>query len=343
MPTPDEYIKSLETDPKQRPGQPQPPKPPKHLVRKIIRGIIVVFSVTVVLAVIYLAFLMSKLSANPFDFGPLAGSDSGRVNVLVLGIGDPGHAGEKLSDSMMVMSINTQTKQVAMISLPRDMRVDIPGYYTTKINAANALGGPTLAAQTVSNTLAIPINYYLETNFSGLKQAVDSVGGIDITVKDRLYDPEYPCADNEYKVCGLDIKPGNYHMNGALALQYARCRKGTCGNDFGRAERQQEVIQAVEAKALNVSLLWHPWRLTNLEAAFRTNITTNLSTSGLIQVFNYLHQPHQTINAVFSTSPGGMLKGSGSSDLVPIGGDYTQIQTYVQNVFTLPPPPTPNQ
>jgi len=336
MPSPDDYLKSIGDT---TPLGPQSPRPKRHWLRNFL----LLVGLVVVGVVAYLLYTLTTLSANPLDFGALSG-DGGRTNILILGIGDPGHAGEKLSDTMMVMSLDTQGQRVALISIPRDLRVNIPGYGYGKINEANALGGPQLAEQVVSNTLGIPIHYYMQTNFTGLKQAVDAVGGIDITVKTELRDPEYPCSTNENASCGLDIKPGQYHMNGAVALEYARCRKGTCGNDFGRALRQQEVVKAVETKALDPWLILHPVRLNHLAAAFRDNIRTDLSTNDLLTVFDVLHKSPAPVDVVFSTSPGGLLGGvAGSSDLLPIGGSYAPLQEAAQNVFTANPPPQPNQ
>ncbi|HEX3082110.1 MAG TPA: LCP family protein, partial [Candidatus Saccharimonadia bacterium] len=226
-----------------------------------------ILTIAVLCAVIYIGYIVSivaKISTNSFQLGSPSADASGRTNVLLLGVGDPGHAGEGLSDTMMVVSFDSVGKHMAYFSIPRDLRVEIPGYGSSKINAADVYGGVKLAEQTVSNTLQAPINYYVKTDFSGLKGIVDAVGGLDIDVKDHLVDTEYPCDDNQYRVCGLDIKPGMQHMDGARVLQYVRCRKGTCGNDFGRAARQQEVIGLLKPKILDWSLVWQPVRLQKL-------------------------------------------------------------------------------
>jgi LCP family protein required for cell wall assembly len=229
---------------------------------------------------------------------------------------------------------------VAMVSVPRDLRVRVSGYGFSKVNAANAYGGAALAQQTIANTLGIPIHYYLTTNFKGLAQAVDAVGGLDVTVKERLYDSEYPCDDNQYKACGIDIAAGNYHMDGALALKYSRCRKGTCGNDFGRAARQQEIIQKLRDKVSTPAVYLSPTTDAALLGAVSSNSQTNMSANNLLELAWDLKGSKQTINFVLSTSPGGFLRGdpAGSSDLLPLGGDFSDIQDYVKNIFTLPVP-----
>jgi LCP family protein required for cell wall assembly len=341
MPSPDQYLNSLDDQkhqvkpPKQRAGW-------RKILKRTILSILAIIGVALVVGIIIIWQNLAKLSINPLDFGPLS-SDNGRTNILVMGIGDPGHAGENLSDTMMVISLDHSGKQVAMISLPRDLRVNVPGYGFNKINTANSLGGPQLAEQTVSNTLGIPIQYYIKTDFTGLKQAIDAVGGIDVTVTERLTDPEYPCAANEGIACGIDIKPGTYHMDGTLALQYARCRKGTCGNDFGRAARQQDVIQKLRDKIVSPGFYLNPAADTALLAAISNNSQTDLSVNDMAKVGWEMKHATRTVSAVFSTAPGGYLRGdpAGSSDLLPTGGSFGAIQDYVANVFTKDAPPAP--
>jgi len=231
--------------------------------------------------------------------------------------------------------LNTKTHKVAEVSVPRDLRVNIPGYGEGKINQANEDGGPQLAEQTVSNTLNIPINYYVKSDFSGLKQLVDAVGGIDVNVTQRLYDPEYPCDSDQYKVCGLDIEPGMQRMDGTKALQYVRCRKGTCGDDFGRATRQQRVINLVRKKVVNWNVLLNPSKLTPIVEAVRNGIQTDMGSAQMLQFARGWQQGQQNQPVTFVPSiENGYLTTSGASDLVPVGGDFTRLQQHVQNIFT---------
>jgi LCP family protein required for cell wall assembly len=338
MPTPDQFATALE-------GQPAPTPAPRRRrpVRRWRWGriIAIVLVVALVATAAYGVILfqnVAKISTQPLDFSGLATDTSGRTNVLLLGQGDPGHAGEGLTDTIMVLSIDSHTNRVAQISLPRDLRVNISGYGTSKINAANAYGGIDVAVQTVSQTLDIPIHYYIKTNFGGLKDLVDAVGGIDVDVKERLADPEYPCDDNQYKSCGLVIEPGLQHMNGTRALQYVRCRKGTCGNDFGRAARQQEVIGLVRQKLVQWQTLLNPAKLTPVTAALHSGVTTDMGTIQMLLFARIWQQSqnNQPIRLVLHTGTGGYLKTSGTSDLVPVDGTFAAIQDRVQNIFTEP-------
>ena len=292
----------------------------------------------------YLATRAGKISTNPFNFSTkLKGEDEGRVNILLLGVGDPGHDGETLADTNMVVSIDTKNNKVAMISIPRDTRVYIPGEGYHKINNAHAIGeqqkppqGIELAQKTVEETLDIPIHYYVRANFSGLKQAVDAVGGIDIDVREALNDPEYPCEKNEWKSCGFKIKAGPTHMDGATALKYARCRKGNCGDDFGRALRQQEVLRKVQEKASSMQTLSDPKKLTGLIEAAANNIKTNMSPTEMQRAYEISKKVDQNsiIDVVFSTKTNGFLKQDpSSSDLLPVAGNFDEIQRFVAKIF----------
>jgi LCP family protein required for cell wall assembly len=239
----------------------------------------------------------------------------------------------------MVLSVNTRTKQVAQISLPRDLRVNVPGYGYNKVNTAHAYGGVALAQQVVANTLGIPIHYYVKTDFRGLKAVVDAVGGIDVEVKDRLYDIEYPCEDNQYKSCGLDIKPGLQHMDGSKALQYARCRKGTCGDDFGRAARQQEVMDLVREKIVRWDIVLRPDDLFDVTSAIRDNLETNLGPVQMVLFARSWQESTKRVHFVLSTKEDGLLAGdSRSSDLLPVGGDFDDIQERAKDIFSYEAP-----
>ena len=311
--------------------------------KKITLIVFLVLLAALIAAAVYAFLHLSKISTNPFNFvSKLKGEDEGRVNILLLGIGDPGHDGGNLSDTNMVVSLNTKTNpaQVSMISIPRDTRVYIPGHGYAKINEANSAGGPQLAEQTVSDTLGIPIHYYVTADFTGLKQAVDAVGGVDINAPDDLYDPEYPCDNNQYRSCGFKLKAGQQHMDGTTALKYARCRKGTCGDDFGRAIRQQQVLQAMREKALSLQTLSNPAKVTNLINAAGDNIKTDLSLANIQRLRDLTKNLNTSDinNVVFSTKPNGFLKQDPySSDLLPVGGNFDDIQAFVQNIFTLGP------
>lgn len=316
------------------------PEPPRW--RRRLRRLFGFIVLIMALLVGYAVFNVASVSERPLAVAPLLGDDNGRTNVLLLGVGDPGHAGQKLSDTNMVVILDKNSKRVATVSLPRDLRVRIPGYGFQKLNTANALGGDELAAETVSQVLDIPIHYTVTTNFTGLKELVDAVGGVEVNVEKRLYDPEYPCDGNQYRSCGFELEPGVQVLDGSTALKYVRCRKGTCISDFERAERQQEVLAQLRKKLASSSVLANPLRVQAVTTALRQNLKTTMGPAELARFGQLMQeaQKNEPVSLVLSTSTEGLLVNArGSSDLVPAGGSFLRIQQRVANIFDTPATP----
>ncbi len=280
--------------------------------------------------------------AGAVDPTKLKGEGDGRINILLLGIGGSGHDGGQLSDTMMVASIDPVNKTVAMLSIPRDLYVKVPGYGATKINAANAYGGPDLAKTVVGRILDLPIHYYVQLDFSGFKQAVDSVGGVDIKNTEKLYDPDYPC-DNDRGYCSFNLPVGQYHMDGKMALKFARCRHGSCGNDFGRAARQQQLLIALRQKSLQASTLSNPVKLAGLIDSIGNHVRTDMQlneTEKMASIIKDLDATKATSKVLDNTAEGLLVDGSGQfpgagSILIPKAGpfDYSDIQELAHSIF----------
>ena len=202
-----------------------------------------------------------------FDLPPWNGRE--RLNVLVLGIDSRGVAGDtQNTDTMIVLSIDPVNRTAAMLSVPRDTLVAIPGHGSQKVNAAFALGGPDLAQKTIEGLLGIRINSYALINFQAFTDIVDSVGGALVDVKRPVRDESYPTAD--YWVERLNIQPGPQLMAGELALKYARSRHDS--NDFSRAKRQQDVISAIRARISTDGMVARlPAIVNNVGSAVETN------------------------------------------------------------------------
>jgi LCP family protein required for cell wall assembly len=277
----------------------------------------------------------------------LKGESSGRVNILLLGVGDPGHAGEQLSDTIMVISYDVASKQVSMISVPRDLYVKINDTCgTNKINYAHACGeqnkslggGPAVAMSTISKVLDIPIHYYVRVNFTGFKDVVDAVGGVDINVEKDLYDPYYP-ADDGLGNKALNIKAGMQHMNGATALRYARSRETT--SDFDRARRQQQVLVAIKGKLMSTDTFLNPSKIISISTALGNNVKTDFDLSYAQRAIDLFKKVDtgSIKNLVFDNSEKGLLTDSTSDYagyiLVPRAGmfNYTKMQAAAKNIF----------
>ena len=183
-----------------------------------------------------------------------------RVNILLLGIDErTTQKGPWRTDTMIMLTVDPTTKAAGMLSIPRDLWVPIPGFEENRINTAHFLGdfkeypggGPALAKKTVQLNLGIPIHYYIRVNFSGFEKVIDSIGGIDVEVPREINDPKYP--DSNFGYDPLHIPAGQHHMNGQLALKYARTRHGS--SDFDRIKRQQQVVFAVRDRIMQFGLL----------------------------------------------------------------------------------------
>ena len=216
-----------------------------------------------------------------------------RINILLLGIDkrdDEPIAGTR-SDTMMLASIDPVSKSAALISLPRDMWVRIPGCTARegctggqqRVNVAHAVGGPELAVQTVASDFGVPIQFYARVDFRGFEQLVDAVGGVVIDVDTPVKDDEYPTADYGYQ--RIYFGPGPQLMDGPTALEYARSRHGT--SDFARAGRQQKVLVSLRNRALQLNMLSHAPELVDI---VRKSLSTNLSPTQMLSLAKLLSQ-----------------------------------------------------
>ncbi|MBN1266560.1 MAG: LCP family protein [Anaerolineales bacterium] len=206
-----------------------------------------------------------------------------RITILLMGLDYRDWvegSGYPRTDSMMLASIDPIAKTGSMLSIPRDLFVEIPyaGYVHNRINAAYPLGeqyqlpggGPQLAMETVEDLMGIPIDYYAVIDFYVFEQFVDEIGGIDVLVHDRM--KISPIGKLSYW-----LEPKAYHLDGADALAYARVRKVE-GGDFSRAERQQQVAMAVRDRILGFDVLPSliaraPELYMELSGGVRTNLT----------------------------------------------------------------------
>lgn len=209
-----------------------------------------------------------------------------RVNVLLLAIDKrQGEVGPFRTDTMILATLDPRTKTGGMLSIPRDLYVPIPlpGVGDNRINTANFFGdsskypggGPALAKKTVEYNLGVPVHFYVLIDFNGFRKIVDTLGGIDIDVPAPIDDNEYPTEN--YGIKSIHIPAGHVHMDGELALEYARTRHTT--SDFDRSRRQMQIILAIRDKALRIDALS---KLPLLIVQFKNSIETDLSPQQVI-------------------------------------------------------------
>jgi LCP family protein required for cell wall assembly len=222
----------------------------------------------------------------PIEVTPVPWNSNQRVTILMLGLDYRdwvANMGAPRSDTMFLVTIDPITNQGGMLSIPRDLWVEIPGFGFNRINTAYMFGeayhlpggGPGLAMQVVENLLGVPIQYYAVVEFSTFEKLIDEIGGIDVEVKERI-----KIAPIGRNAMWLDPKP--YHLDGAEALAYARVRKYG-GGDFGRAERQQQVALAVIDRVVGFDMI--PTLVTKAPSLYQglsEGIRTNLSLDEMI-------------------------------------------------------------
>ncbi len=288
---------------------------------------------------------IKNLVANPDDY--LKGEEDDRINIMLAGIGGAGHEGAYLADTIIVASIKPSTKEVATISIPRDLYVEIGDYGWRKINNALAFGimndypggGELLLKETVEKVLNIPIHYYARIDFEGFRQAIDDVSGIDVYVDNTFTDYSYP--DYNYGYQTISFTQGWTHMDGETALQYARSRHGNNGegSDFARSERQQKVLFALRDKFISINTIINPNKIiTTLEHLGNHN-KTNMQIWEMVELGKIVKdiQSDNIINQVLDTGQNGLLKSETTQDgayiLTPTSGDFGEIQSLVANIF----------
>lgn len=228
-------------------------------------------------------------------------SRDGRTNILLLGIGGGDHAGADLTDTILVLSLNTKKKTMAMTSVPRDLWSDT---LKDKVNSAYHYGeekkeggGITLAKVVVEDVVGLPIHYVLLIDFSGFEDIINIAGGITVDVPKAFTDPEFPIAGKEEDLCDGDpefacryetvtFDQGQQYMDGERALTYVRSRhaQGEEGSDFARSRRQQEVLVALTGKLKSPRTWLPPSRAIRLFTAFDRATTTDMRVGELATV-----------------------------------------------------------
>ncbi len=276
----------------------------------------------------------------------LVGEGSDRINILMLGIGGEGHDGPELTDTIIFASYRPSTDEVGMLSIPRDMTVEIPGYGWRKVNHANAFGeigekgtGPELAAEVIGDTLNQDIHYYVKVDFAGFADLIDDLGGVDIYVENTFTDYQYPTDD--YLVETIHFDEGWMHMDGETALKYVRSRHGNNGegSDFARARRQQQLLMAVKEKSMSAGTILNPSKISNILTTLSDHIETNLSAWEIIRLATLGRDidPEKIQNHVLDNSADSPLYATslnGAYVLLPKNDDWGPIERMAANVFS---------
>lgn len=347
----------------------QPVKQGRPRWKKILRGCAIVLIAIIVATGGYLGYKFFRDFGwqnflSLFDQTKLKGEDVGRVNILLAGdsADDPGHSGADLTDSIMLVSIDTKTNKAFMLSIPRDLYVNIPNNGYAKINEAYEdgqaehfsesgypAGGMGLLEETVSQKFNVPINYYALINYTAFRDAVNAVGGITVNIQSDdprgLYDPSIDWTTHGPLV---NLTNGPHTLNGEQALDLARARGDAYGSygfplaDFNRTQHQRQMLLALAAKASSLGVLSNPVKVGDLFDAYGKNVKTDFHLNELRRLNTIMKKiPQSRISSAAlegATYSGrknvNLVQGadySGEDVLVPTAGldNYTQIDNYV--------------
>ncbi len=348
----------------------KPPKQKKTRKKKSWpRRIFKLLGILLLLAVLAFGarFVMdiAKLTGNSNPFALLGAfqraplkNENGRVNVLVAGnsADDAGHNGATLTDSIMVLSLDTKKNTAMMLSIPRDLWVEVPGYGHSKINAAAANGGMDKLSEVVETNLDMPIHYTALVNYGAFKDMVDAVGGITITIKSDnpkgIYDSSLDWTSRT--CCALAKYPnGPVNLNGQQALNLARARGEGVGSygfnaDFTRTEHQRLMLLGIREKAMSSSTLSNPLKISNLVSAIGANVKTDLQLKEIQTLYSYAKEVDvnkidsyniNTLKGEDETMLQNYTSPDGQSALIPAAGidDFSEISAQIKRLFTASP------
>jgi LCP family protein required for cell wall assembly len=296
-------------------------------------------------------------SQNNVSFAPASEivSEKGVYNTVLLGYGGGGHAGSLLTDSIIVVHVNTNNKTAALISIPRDLWVN--GNH--KINAEASINGFQNEGGVIKNVTGLPIDYFVAIDFSGFSKLIDNLGGISVNVPKTFDDPYYPIAGLENETCGktadeinalkakysdhqleiqftcryehLHFDQGPATLDGTTALKFVRSRHGD--SDFGRSERQFAVLKGILSKLISL----HAFNKTgDTINSLVTMVKTNLNASVIKSLIEVIGDTGTyKITDIHLTTQNLLIDGRSSQGayiLNPKAGmfNFSEIKSYIQ-------------
>jgi LCP family protein required for cell wall assembly len=217
---------------------------------------------------------------------PAASTTSTAFTILLLGSDDDSkfESNAVLTQSMILVRVNPATKHVTMLSIPRDLWVPLSVGGSAKIDAAYSYGGAPTAIATVERNFGIRVDDYVWVGLRGLVKLIDYMGGVDLTTSNAVLDDFYPADlenSNPYSYKRVAVLPGPQHLDGLHALEYVRSRHGDIQEDFGRSQRQQQVLLALRAKTKTVNATDLPGIVATFSGEFKTSI--NLTDFGRLR------------------------------------------------------------
>jgi LCP family protein required for cell wall assembly len=279
----------------------------------------------------------------------LRGEELGRVNILLLGKTGKGYPGKDLTDTIMVASVDVNNRRFAMLSIPRDTYIPLSDGVFSKINTIYAstkdandsfLG----IRDAVSTVTGLPIHYVVLADYDGFKQVVDAVGGVHVMVDRDIYDTRFPGPHYSYET--FSLSKGFHKLDGETALKYVRERHSDPLGDFGRAARQQQVIQSLRDAVMSAQTFLNPIAVSKLLESLEENIRTDIPIEALPRVIA-LAKETDLVNVetvvLDAWKPESLLRvshmytknGQRMFTLVPRVGTFEEIHEVSERIFDL--------
>lgn len=229
-----------------------------------------------------------------------------RINIMIVGIGGKQQPrGPNLTDTLIVASIDPVNNKADLLSIPRDLFVQIPGNGSTKVNEAYVYGfdatesgdrtqkqkaGLDLLERTLDEVLDIDIHYHVLVDYAAFRQGVDAVGGLDVYVPENLAVTERLWDDGTGQHYLLDVGEGQQHFDGTRALFFSRSRYTSARSDFDRSERQRLMLTALKDKVLSAGTFANPVKVTQLLDSLGGNVYTDFNTESIKCLYDRLSQ-----------------------------------------------------
>ena len=325
--------------PSTRPPAPRGPRPRRRIpVKRVlligIPALLVLLVVWVIYGYIQFSNSMDKANkritaATRAALAPTGSIFSSPNTILVLGSDLRPNAAStsSRSDSILLLRSDPGKGTMAELSIPRDLRVEVPGVGPGKINSAYAIGGPPLAIKTVRDLVGVPINHVVLVNFAGFRKLIDALGGVTINNPEKII-------SNSFDGSVWHFAKGRIHLDGRHALAYARVRENTLNpadNDLTRGLRQQRVLSALASSLVSPSSLFS---LPSIGRAIADPLSTDLSATDLLELGWRKERSSRTLHCHLGGTPAGF-----SSDL--IGGEENRqvVQMWLGHSAPQPPPP----
>lgn len=319
---------------------------------RILKIVLIFLGIILISSIVGVYILNQKINTSKIK------SENGISSILVLGKGGIGHTAPDLTDTMMLVTINTNNKEqtstqgdkINVISLPRDIWVESTraklntSYYWGKQKGGNGLD---FSSDVIKEITGIKPQYVVVVDFSMFKDVVDAVGGVDVNVENSFIDDKYPIAGKENDLCDgdktykcryetLDIKAGMQHMDGDFALKFVRSRnaKGDEGTDIAREKRQQMIISAIKNRVLSVEFVTNIKAVKSLINVTLSHIETNIDKESIVSLGREIFNSRNNIN--YLNIPENILKVSQNNKrydkqyvFIPSSGNWKDLQDWI--------------